>query len=214
MPHFSLLDTTPKCTQRHAQFCSCADLPVVRESSLLDMEDLPTIVPVTSINGRAAIDPMDSLELSNGEQRPCNSMHPDRYAMQLRHHRAHPAETEAVRSLLSVSVESSVTESSSSASFASRNFQAQGNANSSNHCCPEESAQETADARTNHSCTHTEEMKTATSLDAALSVAYTDVGSKTAEEVEALPGQQSATLFVKPQLIYFLGPLVRSDVES
>lgn len=159
------------------------------------MEDLPTIVPVTCDDGRAGIDPMGSLELSTGEQQPCNSMHPDRYALQLRSHRAHPAETEAVRSLLSVSVESSITESSSSASFASKSLQPQGIANGSSHCCSVEYARDTADVQPKDDCTNTEEMQTAASIDAGFSVAYTDVGSKTAEEVEALPGQQSAQLF-------------------
>lgn len=171
-----------------------AGLPVVQETSLLHLEDLPTLVPITSSNMGTAIAPTDSLELSDGNQNPSNCMHPDRHAERLRSHRAHPDETDAVRSLLSVNTGSSMTESSSSPSVATGSLQTKAHPNESRQRYPERSSQAAVDVSVQDSCTRTQDVRTAASLDGATSVAFTDVGSKTAEEVEALPGQQSMLL--------------------
>lgn len=147
--------------------------------------------------GQAYIDPMASLELSHGEQRPSNSMHPDTYTEQLRRHKAHPIETEAVRSILTASVNSSITEPSSSesgnksrSSIPSHPTVLCGVVNDTGKVIT--APREAVRRSDNDDTAHHVDVSSAISLDGALSVAWTDVGSKTAEEVEALPGQRSA----------------------
>ena len=174
--------------------CSPSGLPAIHETSLLHLEDLPTLVPITTSKGSARIDHTESLELSRGEQRPSNSMHPTAYVEQLRRHTAHPIETQAVRSILAASVTSSITEPSSSDSETKTgsSLQSQTVQCGVMHHPEKPDASNWGPDRPGYgnkaSSAH---LSTTVSLDGALSVAWTDVGSKTPAEVEALPGQHS-----------------------
>lgn len=163
-----------------------AGLPPVHETALLDLGDLPTLVPLSSTHMQSAVDPMGSLDVHSARQRPPNSMHPDAYTAQLQSHRARHDETDAVRSLLSVS-----TEPSSSSSGGVPGSKPRSEMTNQMHHHSHDSEAMAASSSLG------QPMRGGVSVDDAVSIAYTDLGSKTPSEVEALPGQQSKSFTIQ-----------------